>query len=135
MDASTLAAYAVTLLFAHFVADYWVQSHHQATIKGHRGRAGSLACLKHVATYTLVTAALGGYVWAKADLAITPAGFIAGQMVSAVTHYWADRRYTLAGLAKRLGKQGYYDNGGAEKLDQAWHIGWLFIAALITADI
>ena len=67
--------------------------------------------------------------------------------VDAASHYWADRRYTLRGLAGRLGKSEFYELGaprpgrddnpclgsGAMALDQAWHIGWLFVAALILA--
>jgi hypothetical protein len=147
MLAATFAAYLAALWVAHDVADHWAQTHHQALTKGHRSRAGAWACLKHVTTYTALTAALGGLVWVVLDLQITPAGFVAGQLVSAVTHYWADRRYTLAGLAALIGKGEYYALGapraghddnpsigtGAYSLDQSWHRFWLFVAALIAA--
>jgi hypothetical protein len=72
---------------------------------------------------------------------------VAGQLVSAVTHYWADRRTTLARLADALGKGGYYRLGaprpgrddnlslgtGAYALDQSWHWLWLGVAATVTA--
>ncbi|MFI5732773.1 hypothetical protein ACIA49_21835 [Kribbella sp. NPDC051587] len=87
--------------------------------KGARDREGALACLKHVITYTAITTALGALVWLKFDLHISLTGFIAGQAVSAITHYLADRRYTLAWLASKLGKTGYYNNGGAAALDQS----------------
>lgn len=74
---------------------------------------------------------------------ITVAGFVVGQLVSAVTHYVAARRRPLAALAARLGKArfwalgaprpGHSDNPslgtGAYVLDQSWHHGWLLIAA------
>jgi hypothetical protein len=102
-----------------------------------------------VASYTLVTAGMVGLVWALFGLPINPAGFVAGQAVSAVTHYWADRRTTLAGLAGRVGKGEFYRLGtprpdhddnptlgtGAYALDQAWHWCWLFVAALVTAVV
>lgn len=60
----------------------------------------------------------------------------------AISHYWADRRSTLARLADRLGKGELYALGdgaaapagtGAYALDQSWHHAWLYIAALIIA--
>jgi hypothetical protein len=64
-----------------------------------------------------------------------------------LTHYWADRRTTLAALATRVGKGEFYALGaprpgrednptigtGAYALDQAWHWVWLLVAALLTA--
>ncbi|MEV0285591.1 hypothetical protein AB0H36_15880 [Kribbella sp. NPDC050820] len=64
-----------------------------------------------------------------------PGRILIGQGVSAVTHYWADRRWTLAWLASKLGKTGYYDNGGAPALDQSWHWLWIGVAAYSTAMI
>lgn len=151
--ALTFAVLAPTLYAAHQVGDYWVQTHHQAQAKGNplTGYKGSLACLRHVATYTVTTALFVGLVWWLFDLDITPAGFILGQLVSAVTHYIADRRWPiemLAGLLDRsTGKLDFYELGrprlghadnpslgtGAHALDQSWHTLWLFAAALLTA--
>lgn len=116
----------VALFVAHQVADHWVQTHHQAVHK-----AGSAwACSKHVITYTL-TAALflvvvpGEVSWGRAGL---------GLVVSAGTHYVADRRTPLKWMAVKLGKEDYWDNyGGAYQMDQAWHYFWLFVATLIIA--
>jgi len=142
---SALGAYGFALWAAHELGDHVTQTHHQALQKGRRDAAGAVACLKHVLTYTAGTAAFCLLLWALLPgLRITPAGFVAGQLLSAVTHYWADRRYTLAGLARRIGKQQYYELGrpreghddnptlgtGAFHLDQAWHKVWLFVAAL-----
>ena len=71
----------------------------------------------------------------------------AGLAVNAGTHYWADRRFTLAALCERTGKGAFYRMGaprpghddqlhlgtGAYVLDQSWHIFWMFAAALIIA--
>lgn len=135
-----------TLLVAHQVADHWVQTQQQAIGKGAPGWSGRWACARHVAAYTLTTAvAVGVVVWLFA-LPVSLIGFVAGQAVSAVTHYWADRRVTLAALARRLGRSAFYalgsarpgqqDSvtlGGAYLLDQAWHWGWLWVAAIVTA--
>ncbi|MGW9479179.1 DUF3307 domain-containing protein [Saccharomonospora azurea] len=148
MDAAvTFAVVLPSLLVAHHVADHWVQSSHQAGNKGRAGWVGRWNCAKHVATYTAVTALAVGLVWTALGLSITAAGFVVGQVVSAVTHYWADRRTTLAWLAKLCGQSGFYRLGapregrddnpslgtGAYVLDQSWHWAWLFAAALTTA--
>ncbi|ANZ36870.1 hypothetical protein BBK82_13090 [Lentzea guizhouensis] len=145
--AVTFAAVLPGLLVAHNVADHWMQTHHQALTKGQAGTAGRIACLAHVATYTAVTAVVVALLWLVLDLDVSPVGFAAGQLVSAVTHYWADRRFTLARLAALLGKTAFYVLGmpragrddnptlgtGAYALDQSFHWLWLFVAALVTA--
>lgn len=148
LDAAlTFAVTLPALLVAHTVADHWVQSSHQAGRKGLPGWAGRIACAAHVAGYTVVTALVTLAVWWLLRLPITPAGFAAGQAVSVVTHYWADRRSTLAALARRVGKGEFYTLGaprpghddnptlgtGAYALDQSWHQAWLLVAALLTA--
>lgn len=148
-SAVTFAVALPALLVAHNVADHWVQTHHQALTKGASSWSGRWACARHVATYTLVTAATVAVLWSLFDLPITPAGFVTGQLVSAVTHYWADRRHTLARLAGALGKADFWQLGaprpgrddnpslgtGAYALDQSWHWLWLGVAALLTAVI
>lgn len=139
--AVTFAAALPALLVAHSVADHWFQSDHQAGHKGLPGWTGRFACASHVAVYTLTTAAAVALLWALFELPISPAGFLLGQAVSAVSHYWADRRTTLARLCERAGKGSFYRLGagsgtlgtGAYALDQSWHHGWLFVAALVTA--
>ena len=86
-----------------------------------------------------------------APLRLLPAAV--GLAVNAVSHYAADRRRPLLSLAEWLsatvipGKDGFWHLGaprpgcddnpclgtGAYALDQSWHIGWLFISALVIA--
>lgn len=164
MEISTAVAFAVilpSLLVAHNVADHWAQTSWQAANKGRAGWLGRKACATHVITYTAATAAAVAFVWGTLGLAISPWGFVAGQLVSALTHYWADRRTTLAWLARLAGKAEFYQLGkprpiiargsiddgamtsvaldnpclgtGAYALDQAWHWGWLLVATWVTA--
>lgn len=146
-SALTFAATLPSLLVAHNVADHWGQTSHQAAMKGRPGWSGRWNCVKHCASYTVVTASLVALIWAVLGLVISPLGFVAGQAVSAVTHYWADRRSTLYRLAEITGLAGFYNLGeprpgkddnrilstGAYALDQSWHWLWLFVAALLTA--
>jgi hypothetical protein len=123
-------------LAAHQVADYWVQRGWQTMRKGLPGWAGRWACAAHVTTYTLTLALfLALAAWWLA-LPVSPGRAAAGLAVSAVTHYFADRRTPLRRVAEMTGKGEFwhYGNGaGAAHLDQSWHVACLFIAALVTA--
>lgn len=142
------AATFIALYAAHMVGDHWVQTAHQAAHKGDPGRKGRLACFWHVYTYTVTSAVFLVALDAAFDLRYPDWQMYAGLVVSAATHYIADRRTPLkrlAGWLSRFGKDGFYQLGmpregkddnpslgtGAYALDQSWHIFWLFIAALI----
>jgi hypothetical protein len=121
LTALSFAVVLPSLLVAHNVADHLLQTHRQATHKGLPGWVGRLACARHVATYTACTAATVSLLWWLFDLPITPLGFLAGQLVSAGTHYWADRRTTLERLANwgpfaRMGKGEFYRLGAPRKV-------------------
>jgi hypothetical protein len=135
------------LLASHEVGDHWIQTSDQAQTKGRADQAGRRACAIHVTTLTAThgIALAAGAIATRDRLA--PGRVAAGLAVIAVTHYWADRRTTLAGLADRCGKGEYYRLGaprpghddaphvgtGAFHLDQAWHAAWLAVAATIIA--
>lgn len=144
-DLAAFAAVFAALFAAHSVGDHWVQTHHQACAKGAPTAAGRLACLRHVATLTATKAAALAALALATGLAFSPLALIAGLAVDALSHYWADRRTTLAALAESIGKGDFYRLGapregrddaphlgtGAYALDQSWHIGFLFAAALV----
>lgn len=132
MTAAAFAAVLLALLAAHHIGDHWLQTTTQAHGKGERSAAGARHCAAHVASYTACTTLAAALAWWALGLHVSPAGFVAGQALSAVTHYWADRRFTLAWLCARLGKTVYYENGGAYQLDQSWHWAWLTVAAALT---
>lgn len=129
----------------HVVGDYWVQTHTCALTKGGDGWEGRKACAIHVATLT----ATQGLVLAAGACAVgerlNPRRVVVGLGVNALSHYVADRRTPLRRLAERFGKAEFYHFGkadeghapclgtGAYALDQAWHIGWLTVAAAIIA--
>lgn len=143
----TVAGVAAALYAAHQVADHWVQTDRQACHKGLPGWAGRRACLAHVATYTLTClvalAALAGATGWRPGVA----QLVGGLAVSAVTHYLVDRRTPLIRMAQALGMSAFVQLGhprparddnpclgtGTYALDQSWHVGWLFVAALVIA--
>ncbi|MGW1365232.1 transcriptional regulator [Streptomyces chartreusis] len=154
--AATFAAVFVALYVAHSVGDHWVQSSCQAATKGLPGWAGRLACGRHILGLTLTKALLLAPVVAVLGLDVTALGLVLGLGIDAASHYWADRRTTLASLARTCGKAEFLSLGtpahpahpvtaagdyaptlgtGAYALDQSWHYLWLGIAALIIAAI
>lgn len=150
---ATFAAVFAALYAAHHIGDHWVQTHHQALTKGAASWRGRLACARHVASLTAVQVVAVAALVPALGVQLNPAAVAAGLAVNAASHWWADRRHTLARLAVLAegaginGKTAYYRLGaprpgrddnpslgtGAYHLDQAWHVGWLFPAALIIA--
>lgn len=128
------AALFTMIWIAHMIADYWVQTDWQANTKGAAGMVGRLACAAHVATYTATLTIVIVVVSYRIDIDLSPGRVTAGLAVSAITHYFADRRTPLRRLAVACRhSRVWLDNGGLALVDQAWHIGWLGIVALIIA--
>jgi hypothetical protein len=137
--AVVFAVVFAALAAGHGVGDYWIQTNDQAAAKGQPGWPGRRACAAHVATYTLTLAACLALAWWRLALPLSLPQAAAGLMVSAVSHYFADRRRPLQRLAGLIpGKLAFWRSGtglasGAAHLDQAWHWWWLFAAALVAA--
>lgn len=147
---STIAEFAGTfaaLYAAHMVGDHFVQTHKQACGKGARDRMGAMLCAQHVASLTATKAVFILAMELMTGARLSALWFVLGLAIDAASHYWADRRFTLASLCEKIGKGDFYRLGtprdghddnpslgtGAYALDQSWHIGWLFVAALIMA--
>jgi hypothetical protein len=144
---TTFSAIWIALYVAHHIGDHWVQTGPQAAGKGASGWPGRLAAGRHVLTMTAVKMIALAACWLVLGLPLHGPQLVAGIVLDAASHWWADRRSTLARLAHRLGKTGFYQfavqrdgfvdqhgpGTGAYVLDQSWHIGWLFVAALVIA--
>jgi len=139
MSAAAVFAAVFTAFFAgHQVADYWGQRSWEAAGKGLPGWAGRRACASHVAGYTLILAVFLAVAAWQLALPVSPGRAAAGLAVSAVTHYFADRRRPLERLARLAGKGELWSAGqglavGSAYLDQSFHVAMLFAAALVTA--
>jgi len=131
------AATFATMFAAHHLGDYWIQTHAQARTKGDRTPAGRRACAAHVATYTAGSALAVAGVSAALDLRLSWRSQLLAQVISAGTHYWLDRRWTLDGLVNAIdpltGKSTYLAEGGAPLLDQSAHLVCLAVASLVAA--
>ena len=138
------AAYAV-LTAAHEVGDYWVQRDAEAVAKGGHGAEGRAACARHVASYTATQAAALLAADRGLRIGLSWRHAAAGLAVSAVTHYIVDRSggrwreegpsTRLVRFARRTGHAGWLerDPGAGPLLDQAWHKGWIAVAAAVAA--
>jgi hypothetical protein len=154
--AAVFAAVFVALYVAHSVGDHWVQTSHQAAEKGRPGWVGRLADARHVLGLTITKGIALAAVVLVLDIPVTVTGLVAGLGVDAVTHWWADRRTTLAWLAKVTGKTEFLSLGtpahpahpvtadggyaptlgtGAYALDQSFHHLFLGVAALLIATL
>jgi hypothetical protein len=141
----TFAAVFAALFVAHSVGDHWVQTSAQSAGKGRPGWPGRLAGARHVATLTVTKLLILLPAGLLLGLHLSVFGLMVGLGVDAVTHWWADRRSTLARLAELLGSGGFYRLGsprpgrddnpslgtGAYALDQSFHHLWLLVAALL----
>lgn len=147
-DPLVFPAVFAALYAAHEVGDHWLQTHGQACGKGAPGWSGRLLCARHVVTLTAVKAAAVTVVAVVLALPINPYAAATALAVDAISHYWADRRTTLLALADWLGRTVLPGKGefarlgdgsaaptgtGAYALDQSWHVGWLFAAALLAS--
>lgn len=123
------------LYVAHVVGDHWVQTDREAAVKGRPGWDGRIAAATHVATLTgAMGAVLALLTWFLA-FPLDSRRVVAGLAINVVTHWWADRRWTLRALAHWFRKDRFYDLGGplggAYVLDQSWHVAWLLVVALV----
>ena len=138
--AAAFAAIFAALYAAHSFADHWVQTDAQAQSKGRHDHVGRRACLAHVLTLTLTQCLALLVLFVVLDLPDPgPAAGIAGLAINAGSHYWIDRRFTLAGLCEKIGKGGFYRMGsglgtGAYALDQSAHVLMLFVSAVVIAS-
>jgi hypothetical protein len=144
---AVFAAVFAALYAAHHVGDQWVQTHCQALAKGRTGWAGRAPCARHVFSMTVTKVIFLTLTATVTGLPVTLWHVAIGLALDAASHYWADRRLTLARFAALTGKSRYYSLGaprpgrddnvttgtGAYHLDQAFHIACLWAAALIIA--
>jgi hypothetical protein len=135
--AATFAAIWIALYVAHVVADHWVQTEFQARHKGEDSWRGRSAAGRHVATYTLVAGLTVALIAWRLGLALDPVRVGLGLSVSALSHFWLDRRWTVTRLAVLAGHRPLHDLGGplggAYLLDQSSHVACLLVAALVIA--
>jgi hypothetical protein len=142
--AAMFAAVYAALTASHEVADHWVQIDAHATTKGNPSLDGALSCAKHVATYTATQALALAAVQRTTGIRLSWKRTALGLAVSAVTHYIADRQgghwrdeqpRGVVRVAAATGHAGWLrrDPHAGYLMDQAWHKGWIVVAAAVVA--
>jgi hypothetical protein len=124
----------ILLYAAHMLADYALQTDHQAEHKAERSRAGWCANLAHAGTHVLtctVALAVGAAVLSGTHFPVTRA-IVALAWVGA-SHGLIDRRWLIAWWMDNTGSADFRTRGGAQHVDQTAHILALCIAAFIIA--
>lgn len=119
LDPGVFATVFAGLYVAHGVADHWLQTSEQARDKSLPGWKGRAACASHVAPYLALAALFVVGLQYLFGLPLHWYWIGAGLVASGVTHYWADRRTTLARLCERLGKGEFYRLGAPREM-RAW---------------
>ncbi|MFJ7191497.1 DUF3307 domain-containing protein [Streptomyces bacillaris] len=125
------ASLFVLLYLGHLLADYPLQSDHQATHKAERTTTGWVAALTHAATHVATCAAaltVGALV--LDDVALSLPVVAAALVWIGVTHAFIDRRWPVLWWMRRTGSTAWIAHGGAAHVDQTAHILALVLAAL-----
>ncbi|WP_326768130.1 DUF3307 domain-containing protein [Streptomyces sp. NBC_01591] len=121
---------AFLLYVGHLIADYPLQTDHQAECKAGPGVKGWTANASHASTHVVVCAlllALGSTVlgW---RLPLLPT--LAAVLWIGATHAVIDRRWPVAAWMRLARQSTWAANGGAAHVDQTAHIAALLVAAL-----
>ncbi|MFD6935273.1 hypothetical protein ACFWAP_03825 [Streptomyces goshikiensis] len=145
-SAAVFAAAYAALTGAHEIGDFIIQRDSDAEVKGDPGLEGAAACLRHVASYTATQAATLYAVDRYLRIGIDWRRAATGLAISAFTHYVADRcaeHWTdstpsaplLVRAAHGIGKGKWLtrDARAGAFIDQAWHKGWIVVAAAVVA--
>ncbi|KFK90187.1 hypothetical protein IX27_03950 [Streptomyces sp. JS01] len=125
------ASLFVLLYLGHLVADYPLQTDHQAAHKADRCAAGWAANLRHAATHVATcAAALALGVLVLDDVTVSLPVVVAALLWIGGSHAFIDRRWPVQWWMNHTGQTSWAANGGAAHVDQTAHILALVLAAL-----
>ncbi|MET8882554.1 DUF3307 domain-containing protein [Streptomyces rubiginosohelvolus] len=124
----------ILLYLGHLLADYPLQTDHQAAHKADQRAVGWAANLTHAATHMATcAAALALGALALDDVTLSLPVVVAALLWIGVTHAFIDRRWPVARWMKFARQQKWAQHGGAAHVDQTAHIFALVLAALALA--
>ncbi|MEW2194123.1 DUF3307 domain-containing protein [Streptomyces microflavus] len=130
------ASLFVLLYLGHLLADYPLQTDHQAAHKADRCAAGWAANLAHAATHVATcAAALALGVLVLDDVTVSLPVVVAALVWIGGSHAFIDRRWPVAWWMNRTGQASWAKHGGAVHVDQTAHILALVLAALVLAAV
>ncbi|WP_042404738.1 DUF3307 domain-containing protein [Streptacidiphilus carbonis] len=125
----------VILFAAHLLADYPLQTDHQAAHKAQRTAVGWRANLTHASVHVAAATVLLLAVGAALGLPLHLAGTVAALAWLGLSHGFIDRRWPVLKWMNATRQPGFAQHGGAQHVDQAAHIalGLLPAAVLLAA--
>lgn len=129
------ASVFILLYIGHLLADYPLQTDHQAGCKADHGTAGWRANLTHASTHLATCALLLSVGVLVLDLHIATWPALASLAWIAGTHAVIDRRWPITRWMHFARQEKWAEHGGAAHVDQTAHITALGIAALIIAAV
>ncbi|MFJ9525065.1 DUF3307 domain-containing protein [Streptomyces cyaneofuscatus] len=125
------ASLFVLLYLGHLLADYPLQTDHQAAHKADRCAAGWAANLRHAAIHVATcTAALALGALVLEDVTVSLPVVVAALLWIGGSHAFIDRRWPVQWWMNHTGQASWAANGGAVHVDQTAHILALVLAAL-----
>ncbi|MYW08545.1 DUF3307 domain-containing protein [Streptomyces sp. SID2563] len=124
------ASLFVLLYVAHLLADFPLQTDHQAGHKADRGAAGWRANLTHAATHVIAGSLALVVVAVVLDESVGVLPGAAAVALIGATHAWIDRRWPVAAWVRIARQQKWAAAGGAAHVDQTAHVLVLAAAAL-----
>ncbi|MEU0702460.1 DUF3307 domain-containing protein [Streptomyces bacillaris] len=125
------ASLFVLLYLGHLLADYPLQTDHQAAHKADHSAAGWAANLTHAATHVATcAAALALGTLFLDDVALSMPVLVAALAWIGATHAVIDRRWPVQWWMNHTGQASWAQHGGAAHVDQTAHILALVLAAL-----
>ena len=134
--AALFAAVAFLLYVAHHLADYPLQTDHQAAHKAGPGWLGWNANLGHAACHLTVSAVLLGIGNWVLHLHVDGRVALPALLWLAVSHGFIDRRWPVARWMTFARQAGWAEHGGAAHVDQTAHLALgVLPAALLIAGL
>ncbi|MFJ1879712.1 DUF3307 domain-containing protein [Streptomyces sp. NPDC088137] len=121
---------AFLLYVGHLIADYPLQTDHQADHKAGPGWKGWTANVSYAATHVAVCATLLVLGAAVLGWSLPALPALAALLWIGVTHAVIDRRWPVTAWMRLARQTKWAANGGAAHVDQTAHIAALIVAAL-----
>lgn len=125
------ASLFVLLYLAHLIADYPLQTDHQAAHKAEKTTTGWRACLTHAATHVIVSAVTLTTGIAVLGLPITVPVALGALAWIGFTHAAIDRRRGITAWMRLARQTQFAAHGGTAHVDQTAHLTALAVAALV----
>ncbi|MFZ3599856.1 DUF3307 domain-containing protein [Streptomyces sp. BH104] len=127
------ASLFVLLYVGHLLADYPLQTDHQAGCKADHGVAGWRANLAHAGTHVVTCALMLGVGVLVLDVNVSVGAAAAALVWIGGTHAFVDRRWPVARWMAFARQAGWAKHGGAAHVDQTAHVVALAAAAVFLA--